>query len=113
MLIANTLKCSDRIPDADIKRLRVDTHVHFHSCYNEAEFLDQATANLIPDTENPDRLLAAICLTETASADWYAKLYGALAAGADRDSGWAFEATEESNSVLALNRKGQTPSERR
>jgi hypothetical protein len=97
----------DEISCSDINRLRVDTHVHFHSCYDEAEFLDEAAANLIPDIENPDSLLAAICLTETASADWYAELYGALSAGADRDNGWAFEATEESNSILALNRKGE------
>ncbi len=56
------------------ERLRVDTHVHMHACFDQSRFLDAAAANLgvLPNTCG--RVSGVLCLTETSDADWFQRI---------------------------------------
>lgn len=85
-----------------VNRLKVDTHVHFHDCFDEDRFLDAAADSLCDSDSdsNADTVYAALCLTESLGTNWF----GRLSAMQDREalgkSNWCVRQTHESNSVL-------------
>jgi hypothetical protein len=91
-------------PSQSERTLRVDAHVHFHDGYDEGTFLDAAAANMALRPSDSELVHGALCLTETASANWFEALLGT---GPDVRFGagqWRIAATEERNCVLAVDR---------
>lgn len=88
-------------------RLRVDTHVHVHPCFEEIPFLEAAAANLDISPGSDGRISGLLCLTETAEADWFGetvKRIGETRAAPDQ---WRFEPTDEPNAILAVDTQGR------
>lgn len=82
-------------------RLRADTHVHYHDCFEEGPFLDAASANLGAESDEEGLVNAVLCLTESAGADWFGQLSTLKAGSKIGSSEWAVQPTSEQNSVLA------------
>lgn len=93
--------------DPAVPRLRVDTHVHFHSCYDEVAFIEAAFANLDPAASDSAEVFAAICLTETASAHWFDSLTSRYPPGELGGGRWGIEETEETNSLIVSELTGR------
>lgn len=83
-------------------RLRADTHVHFHACFEEGPFLDSAITALNTDAADSSLVHAVICLTETSEADWFDRLTKVGPETRFGSSMWKIQATEELNSLLAI-----------
>jgi hypothetical protein len=76
----------------------VDSHVHFHACYDLPAFLDGALRNFRKAGAGTGHLL----LTESAGAHWFRRWRDGLNAG----GGWRFEPTREEESLRVLNGSG-------
>lgn len=76
----------------------VDSHVHFHACYDLPSFLDGALRNFRKAGTGTGYLL----LTESAGAHWFRRWRDGLTAG-----GWRFEPTMEEESLRARNGVGE------
>lgn len=86
-------------------QLKVDTHVHFHDCYDESLFLDAASRHLEIRAVDSDRIHGALCLTETIRDNWFARLTALSSGKKIGNSNWKVRATDERNSVI-LERSG-------
>lgn len=90
----------------------VDGHVHFHDCYPTSSFLSSASSNLARAASSLGGTQSghhALCLTESAGADWF----GTLRAAASRPDapnfgGWQAEATAETCSVTLRDKEERT-----
>lgn len=95
------------MPETSETRLRADTHVHFHPCFEEGSFLDAAAESLLKGSAAGDLITAALCLTESHGDNWFATLArlgnGASIAGSD----WRRLSTAEPNSVLVADTQGR------
>lgn len=80
-------------------RLKADTHVHFHDCFDEAQFLEAAADALCDAPANPGALNAALCLTESYGSNWFERLYSLDSDESLGDSPWVLRHTDEDNSV--------------
>ena len=98
-------------------RLRVDTHVHMHSCFEQDRFFAAAADNLDLRPGNGDRISGVLCLTETSEADWFGECRirvsqessSASWPGSDRHADrWTLRATDEPNTVVAADASGRT-----
>ena len=89
-------------------RLRADTHVHFHSAFDEGRFLEAAAKNLCEECTNAESVHGAICLTETVEASWFGRLSGVLRGREAQIPGWLLEETAEPNSVVATDDFGRS-----
>lgn len=89
-------------------RLRADTHVHFHHCFDAASFLSAAADNLRLETDDSDLIHGAICLTETARANWFEQLTEVAGKGATSGiAGWHVQCTDEPASLIATDALGR------
>jgi hypothetical protein len=88
-------------------RLRADTHVHFHPCFDEGPFLDAAADSLLGDSTPGELITAALCLTESHGDNWFQTLAqlgeGELIVG----SHWRRLMTDEDTSVVVANEHGR------
>lgn len=78
----------------------VDSHVHFHPCYDLPAFLNGALRNFRKAGQAGTGYLL---LTESAGAHWFRRWRDGLSAG----GGWRFERTLEEESLLAVNGMGE------
>jgi hypothetical protein len=81
-------------------RLRADTHVHFHDCFEEGAFLNAAADALCGDKAANGQVDAVLCLTESYGANWFARLYDIERNGPVGDTNWKLQPTDEENSVV-------------
>jgi len=88
-------------------RLRADTHVHFHDCFEEGPFLDAAAAALCGERADSGLVNAALCLTESYGANWFRRLSGIERDTPVGDSDWKLRHTNEENSVLVEDDAGR------
>ena len=88
-------------------RLRVDTHVHVHPCFQETPFLDAAAENLAVSPGDEGRISGLLCLTETADADWFGEVSERLRAPRVAGDRWRFEGTDDPNAILAVESGGR------
>lgn len=88
-------------------RLRADTHVHFHGCFEEGTFLDAAITNLNAGAVDSSMVHAVLCLTETRDADWFERLTKICPKTKFGSSKWQVQATKEANSLLAIDGRGR------
>lgn len=77
----------------------VDSHVHFHACYDLPAFLNGALRNFRKAGQAGTGYLL---LTESAGVHWFRRWRGGLKTG-----GWRFELTMEEESLLAVNGVGE------
>lgn len=77
----------------------VDSHVHFHPCFELQTFLDGALRNFRNAAAGTGYLL----LTESAGAHWFRRWRDGWNAG----GGWRFEPTVEEESLRAVNGAGE------
>ncbi len=75
----------------------VDSHVHFHACYDLSAFLDGALRNF------PRGGTGYLLLTESAGAQWFRRWRDGLKA-----QGWRFEPTTEEESLRAVSGAGES-----
>jgi hypothetical protein len=80
----------------------VDSHVHFHACYDLPAFLDGALRNF-RDARNAAVETGYLLLTESAGAHWFRRWRDGLNIG----GGWRFEPTQEDESLLAMSETGE------
>lgn len=86
--------------------VRVDTHVHFHSCFVEGDFLEAASMAGAEESL-PGRVV--LCLTESAGMDWFSVLRHRI--GSDQHSGpagWTVRDTHEVQSVVVEGPSGNS-----
>ena len=81
-------------------RLRADTHVHFHECFEEGPFLNAAADALCSDSATSGKIDAVLCLTESYGANWFSRLCDIENNAFVGESGWKLRPTDEENSVL-------------
>jgi hypothetical protein len=95
------------MPESSETRLRADTHVHFHRCFEEGPFLDAAAESLLGNATPANLITAALCLTESYGDDWFGRLArlddGELIEGTH----WRRLRTDEDNSVVVANEQGR------
>lgn len=90
------------------QRLRADTHVHFHACFEEASFLGAAADNLGVESGESDQVSGVICLTETETANWFERLKERMGeVPSSRIAGWSLQKTGEPQSVIAADDRGR------
>jgi hypothetical protein len=77
----------------------VDSHVHFHTCYDPQTFLDGALRNF---RKAGQAGTGNLLLTESAGAHWLRRWREGLKA-----PGWRFEPTSEEDSLRAVNGVGE------
>jgi hypothetical protein len=95
------------MPDSSEIRLRADTHVHFHPCFEEGPFLDAAAESLLQDLAPTSVITAALCLTESHGDNWFATLARLGDGDAIQGTEWRKLDTEERNSVIVEDRRGR------
>ena len=78
----------------------VDSHVHFHACYDLTVFLDGALRNF---RKAGQAGIGYLLLTESAGAHWFRRWRDGLNAG----GGWRFEPTPEEESLRAVSGTGE------
>ena len=88
-------------------RLRADTHVHFHPCFDESLFLDSAAASLKAHSANSNLVSALMCLTESHDANWFGRLAQLGSDAPIGTSGWRVRKTRENNSVVVSDDQGR------
>ena len=79
------------------KRLRVDSHVHFHECFEEGPFLDAAASSLLGDSADVDGVL---CMNESMKDDWFGRLKQLPQDAQVGETAWRIQETAEHNSVV-------------
>jgi hypothetical protein len=91
-----------------VESVLVDGHVHVHSCFDFKAVLKSAQDNFC----NAARILgldgpfgAVLLMTESFGTNYYAGLAEMAARGASVD-GWRFQATRESESLVAVSKSG-------
>lgn len=77
----------------------VDSHVHFHSCYEPQTFLDGALRNFRKAGQVGTGYLL---FTESTGAHWFRRWREGL-----KNAGWRFEPTPEEESLRAVNGAGE------
>jgi hypothetical protein len=96
------------MPELRQTRLRADTHVHFHPCFEAGSFLDAAADSLHGGTSDSSGLItAAICLTESRGDDWFGALARLEEGAAIAGSRWRRFKTAEANSVIVSDERGR------
>lgn len=88
-------------------RVRADTHVHFHECYDEGRFLDAAARALGVAEPASHCVGAALCLTESFGANWFERLAERGNDAAIEGTRWRVFLTSEPNSVLVRSNDGK------
>jgi len=86
-------------------RLRADTHVHFHACFEEGPFLDAAATAL--KAGSADTITAVLCLTESHDANWFGRLTELDENTEVGNSGWRKKKTQDNNSVIVSDSNGR------
>ncbi|HEX3130500.1 MAG TPA: hypothetical protein VH394_24395 [Thermoanaerobaculia bacterium] len=76
----------------------VDSHVHFHACYDLPTFLDGALCNF----RKAGAGIGYLLLTESAGAHWFRRWRDGL-----KTKAWGFEPTMEEESLRAVNGAGE------
>jgi hypothetical protein len=92
----------------------VDAHVHIHDCFDLGMFFDSAIDNFRTEAgriKQDDASSFVLLLTETARDNWFERLadhaYGKRFIEGVESSGWSFQCTKESYSLLAESTDGQ------
>jgi hypothetical protein len=88
-------------------RLRADTHVHFHPCFEEGPFLDAAADSLSTESWTGDQVSAALCLTESHGDNWFARLAQLEEGDELAGTHWRLLKTAEENSVIVADERGR------
>jgi hypothetical protein len=95
------------MPQSSETRLRADTHVHFHRCFEEGPFLDAAAESLLGHSPSSDVITAALCLTESYGDDWFGTLARLDEGEYIEGSHWRRLKTTEDNSVVVADEHGR------
>jgi hypothetical protein len=86
-------------------RLRADTHVHFHPCFEEGPFLNAAADSLSADSWTGGLVGAALCLTESHGDNWFARLAHLEEGDELEGTQWRLFKTAEENSVVVVDKR--------
>jgi hypothetical protein len=84
--------------DPSLSVALVDSHVHFHACYDLPAFLNGALRNF----RKAGRGVGYLLLTESVGADWFRQWRDG-----PKTRGWRFEPTSEEESLRAVNEAGE------
>lgn len=100
------MSSSDRRPDTP-RPVLVDSHVHFHGCFERDRFLDSAHENFLRGAQAlglADHPLGFLLLTEVAGSPFFRALQQGTSKASD--SCWSFAPTSEPDSVVG-SREGE------
>ena len=88
-------------------RLRADTHVHFHPCFEEGPFLDAAADSLSTGASTGNLVSGGLCLTESRGDNWFEKLAQLEEGDELAGTHWRLLKTAEANSVIVVDERGR------